>query len=240
MSRIATESLGTAAWRAGLSDPHLHWKRGKSAWEMAVSWEAKRDTHSGLPPEIVAAMTAHPAFLEPQLLVGLVEHCVMLDDPRRPSQNDLWAIVLTATGHVSMAVEGKAGEEFDKPLGEWLTGKTPSNDKSAGKQRRLDFLCSALALKARPAAELRYQLFHRTASAVIEAKRCRLPTALMMIQSFAESRSSWSDYAAFTQLFGVSAARQTIIGPWDACGTSLYFGWVDCRAADDTLAATAV
>jgi hypothetical protein len=52
MTRIASASLGTSVWRAGLADPYLHWRRTKSAREMAVSWGSRRDTDSGLPDEV--------------------------------------------------------------------------------------------------------------------------------------------------------------------------------------------
>lgn len=234
MSRLFSEGLGPAVWRAGLADPRRHWKRGRSAWELAVSWEARRNTPSGLPPEIEAALSLNPHFQNPVLLLGAIEHCVGLDDDTRPSQNDLWAILLTTNGQVSMTVEGKAGEDFDKRLVDWLGAE------SKGKARRLQFLCDTLAICEAPSPELRYQLFHRTASAVIEARRWRMPTALMLVQSFAESESSWTDFQSFAALLRISAQRNTIAGPSRLSNLDLYVGWVDSPTASNELAATAV
>ncbi|MGH2405381.1 MAG: DUF6946 family protein [bacterium] len=234
MSRIVSESLGAAVWRAGLADPQLHWKRGASAWELAISWESRRSSDSGLPVEVERTLNAHAAFRSPRLLVAIVEHSVVLDDPRRPSQSDLWGILLTEAGHVSMSVEGKAGEEFDRRLGMWL------KDQSKGKVARLRFLCDQLAIPVQPADSLRYQLFHRAAAAVLEARRWRLPMALMLVQSLAESRTSWQDYADFAQLLDLKAQRQSVIGPRDACGVPLYLAWVDSPKAPDHVAASAV
>lgn len=235
MSRLFSEGLGPAVWRAGLADPQRHWKRGRSARELAVSWEAQRISPTGLPPEIASTLARHPAFANPSLLFGAIEHCVVLDEPSRPSQNDLWAILLTDNGQVSMAVEGKAGEEFDKTLLDWL-GPEPK----AGKEKRLQFLCDTLGIRENPHSELRYQLFHRAASAVIEARRWRVPTALMLVQSFAESRSSWSDFHAFAGSLEMSADRNAVFGGRDLKGVALYLAWVDSPKADDKLAAAAV
>lgn len=236
MSRIVSSSLGTAVWRAGLADPYLHWRRGKSAWEMEVAWESQRTEPSGLPPEVCRALGAHEAFRAPELLLGIVEHRVALDTSKTPSQNDLWCMLKTETGLASVAVEAKAGEDFDKPIGEWL-GK---DNESASKRRRLTFRCDILQTSREPNPELRYQLFHRAASAILEARRWRAPKALMLVQSFKESPTSWSDYAAFVALFGLSAQRDAIAGPARLKDADLYFAWVDSPLASDAVTATAV
>ena len=64
-----------------------------------------------------------------------------------------------------IAVEGKAEESFAEIVSEW--NKTP------GKQLRLEALCGTLGLDKERTGELRYQLFHRTASAIYEARRYR-------------------------------------------------------------------
>ncbi|MFU8881858.1 MAG: DUF6946 family protein [Rhodobacterales bacterium] len=53
---------------------------------------------------------------------------------------------------------------------------------------------------------LRYQLFHRTAAAVTEARRFHRPVAAMIVQSFAPDHRWFADYAAFCALFGLPAA----------------------------------
>jgi len=136
MTRLVSACLGTAIWRAGLADPYLHWRRTRSAWEMAVSWESQRNSLSGLPHEIHGALNSHRAFRNPVLLLGIVEHRVNLDTPKTPSQSDLGCMMLTDAGQVSVTVEAKAGEEFDKRLRDWLVSE------SEGKQQRLAFLCA--------------------------------------------------------------------------------------------------
>jgi hypothetical protein len=103
---------------------------------MAVSWESQRNSLSGLPHEIHGALNSHRAFRNPVLLLGIVEHRVNLDTPKTPSQSDLGCMMLTDAGQVSVTVEAKAGEEFDKRLRDWLVSE------SEGKQQRLAFLCA--------------------------------------------------------------------------------------------------
>ena len=234
LSRIVSESLGPSTWRAGLADPHLHWKRGRSAWELAVSWEAQRETASGIPPEIAAVFASHPGFAGAELLIGAVEHRVVLDTPRGPSQNDLWGILWAPVGHVSMAVEGKAGEEFGPRLRDWL------KNESEGKEQRLAFLCDVLGVSVPPDMALRYQLFHRAASAILEARRWKIGTALMLVQSFAEYRTSWSDYCAFASLLGLGHDRNSVSDGRPLGGITLHLSWVDSKKAQDSGAAEAI
>ncbi len=243
MSRIVSAGLGPAVWRAGLADPYLHWRRAKSAWELSVSWEAARNSPSGIPSVIHDVLNRHPALADPQLLIGVVEHRVVLDTPRTPSQNDLWCVLGTSSGNVSVAVEGKAGEDFDRSLAEWL-GSTPTQ----AKRRRLAFLSDVLGIQEQPSLAFRYQLFHRAASAILEADRWRLQKALLLVQSFAESPTSWTDYTSFASLLGIAAERNTVCGPASTqirgrcSGTdiALYMAWVDCPLATDEIAAAAV
>jgi hypothetical protein len=234
VNRIVTESLGTAAWRAGLADPQLHWKRGRSAWELAVDWESCRDTETGIPQHVAEALDTHSDFQGSRLLLGVAEHSVVLDDSRRPSQNDLWAILRTEVGHVSVAVEAKSGEDFDKPIGDWL------GDGSSRKSRRLSFLCETLGLLERPGNHVRYQLIHRAASALLEARRWGFERALLLVQSYGESKTSWTDFDVFGTVMGLTLFRNRVVGPCAACNEKLYVAWVDSPPADDRRAALAV
>ena len=78
---------------------------------------------------------------------------------------------------------------------------------------------------------LRYQLIHRTASAIIEAKRFNASHAVMLVHSFSQSDECFQDYADFVSLFGgvVSVNRLVSVG---ARGTvSLHFAWVRGNAS---------
>ena len=49
---------------------------------------------------------------------------------------------------------------------------------------------------------IRYQLIHRTASAVLTAREYFAPTAVMLVHSFSEDDRWWADFKAFAALFG--------------------------------------
>jgi Domain of unknown function (DUF6946) len=60
MTRIYLPSAGASSWRDLLADPELHWKRGASATELAVSSELAAATDRGLPPEVAEVLTMTP------------------------------------------------------------------------------------------------------------------------------------------------------------------------------------
>jgi hypothetical protein len=158
----------------------------------------------------------------------------LLTPPKTPSQNDLWCMLLTDSWHVSVAIEAKAGEDFDRRLGDWLVSE------GEGKTQRLEFLCRILDLAPNPDRNLRYQLFHRTASAILEARRWRVGKALMLVQSFKESRTSWQDYVDFAAQFHVAVSKGSVSGQVRVGETDLYLGWVESPLATDAIAVLAV
>jgi len=94
-----------------------------------------------------------------------------------------------------VAIEGKAGEPFGKIVDKWFDG-------SASKKVRLDSLCKTLSLPSDKAKSLRYQLLHRSASAIYEAKRYRTDIAVILVHSFGNPKDGFSDFAAFLRALG--------------------------------------
>jgi hypothetical protein len=121
---------------------------------------------------------------------------------------------------VSIAVEGKVSEPFGPTLMDWNT------KPSSGKKQRLDFITSLLGLEGDLPGEIRYQLLHRTASAVLEAKNYSASHAVMLVHSFSQEDLWFSDYAAFVKLFGGIAARDKVVAVKELNGVLLHFGWV--------------
>lgn len=139
----------------------------------------------------------------------------------RASQTDLLALVRLRDGLGVIAV-GKAREPFGPRVSEWNDGP--------GKQARLDDLCARLGLDASAVGHLRYQLLHRTVSALLEAERYGAREALMLVHSFDPADSSLDDYRAFAGALGLADADVgRITTAVERDGVSLRLGWVKER-----------
>lgn len=213
MHRIYRPTAGAASWREFLAKPDLHWVTGFSARTAASSWEES----DGLPAEIAKPLKS--AIGSAELLLAIPEHKVALPGGNRESQCDVFALVRGADTVVAMAVEAKVDEPFGPTLGEWLT------NASSGKRERLAFIVGLLGLP-QPPDTVRYQLLHRTASAVVEADRFMTGAAAMVVQSFSPERRWFVDYAAFLALFGLRAEVDTIQTILLPSGKPLHLGWV--------------
>lgn len=96
---------------------------------------------------------------------------------------------------------------------------------SDGKRKRLAFICDLLGLTPPLPTNIRYQLLHRTASAVIEARRFKTDAAAMIVHSFSPTRKWFEDYAAFVALFGAIAAPDQLVCSHFEGPPRLYVGW---------------
>ncbi len=110
-------------------------------------------------------------------------------------------------------------EPFGPTVQEWQAESSP------GKAERLAYLLSLLSLSAVPDTT-RYQLLHRTASAIIEAQRFNAAHAVMLVHSFSQSSEWFQDYAAFVSLMGGSAAENNMASVGSRSGVSLHLAWV--------------
>ena len=77
-----------------------------------------------------------------------------------------------------------------------------------------------------PIGTIRYQLLHRAASAIITGEQYRAAAAVLLVHSFSEERVGWSDYQAFTRLFGVEAALGSVQRFGGASTIPLFGLWV--------------
>lgn len=218
MNRIYVPTRGPEDWRALLADPDKHWVSGYSAKTLAYAWE----TQSGYPIEIARVLNQHPALEDAEPLLIFPEWKVPLPGGARPSQNDIWTLAKGGCGLISIAVEGKVEEPFDKTVGEWRA------DASPGKTLRLKYLAETLGLDGNIPDGIRYQLLHRTASALIEARRFCARDAVMLVHSFSDQHQWFQDFADFVALFGtgVEAEVNRLVSAAPIDGISLHLGWV--------------
>jgi hypothetical protein len=157
--------------------------------------------------------------LDTELLIAIPEHKVSLRDTGRESQTDVFALVKSSNRTIAVAVEGKVNETFGPVIKDWYA------DPSPGKQQRLEFLCNLVGVKCPPPDDVHYQLFHRTASAVIEAERFKTDDAAMVVHSFSPENKWFDAYATFLDLFGLAAQPGQLVSKGLPDGRTLHFGW---------------
>ena len=219
MSKVYIPARNPEAWKNLLADS-IHWKPGHSAWALAHSWQKAE----GFPATVerVFRNSGLELFRNVELLFAFPEHKVDLPARGEPSHSDLLAVARGNGQLVVMAVEGKVKEPFgNKTVGEWL-GKSPSDNRF----KRLTYLLNRLALREDEVQNIRYQLLHRTVSALIEADRLCAANALMLVHSFSEKNAWFDEYADFLSLFELPAVPDLVVGPAAVNDTDLYFGWV--------------
>lgn len=198
-----------------LRDPDLQWKRGRSAFETATAWVTAR----GVPAKVASVLAQAPEWLNAEVVAGFFEHPTALDTQLAPSQTDLMVVCGLKSGLGILAVEGKAGETFGPLVNEWKT--------SPGRESRYAWACELFGLDGVLCGDLRWQLFHRAASAVLEAERFRAEHAIMLVHHFSGTASSLSDFLAFAERLGlVGAGPDALSAPKIINGVSLRFGWV--------------
>jgi hypothetical protein len=219
MTNFYLPTKSAECWRALLAHPVKHWRDGYSAKSLATCWEAG----PGFPPEVGAAFRASriQAFDNLNFVAGFPEYKIQIPpSTRHPSQTDLMVIARGGRDLLLIAVEGKVEESFGDLVANWRQHDTP------GKQERLNFLTACLGLHHEQLDGIRYQLLHRTASALLTAERFAANHALMLVHSFSPQHTGFTDYSAFLRLFAVEAARGTVQLATTRNGIDLYFSWV--------------
>jgi len=77
---------------------------------------------------------------------------------------------------------------------------------------------------------IHYQLLHRAASAVIEAKRFNAPVALMLVHAFEKTKKKYEEsFQAYCRLLGLyeaSGQSDSLVLAANIDGISLYCAWV--------------
>lgn len=216
MKKIFTQSTGPENWKALLADPEKHWALGYSARSLAHCWEHA----DGFPPEVAAVLNQGASLRGVDPLLIFPEWKVSLPGGITASQNDVWVLAKCEAGLVSIAIEGKAEESFDKIVGDWKAGASP------GKLVRLTYLAEVLDLPQPVPDTVYYQLLHRSASAVIEAERFGATQAVMLVHSFSPANRWFEDYKAFVALFGTTAELGKLSTVKARNNMPLHLAWV--------------
>lgn len=205
-------------WKQLLAEPGKHWRTGYSAKALAHCWQESKD----FPPEVrrVFRESVIHVFQDIEMLIAFPEFKIPLPGGRRASQSDIFILAKGAGQLVSIMVEGKVSEPFGDTIAEWKA------QAGRGKETRLKYLCNLLGLDPATVNHVRYQLLHRTATAVVEATKFNAPNALMLVHSFSHEDEWFDDYHSFLTLLGVTGRPDSVVLAKNIHGVNLYLGWV--------------
>jgi uncharacterized protein DUF6946 len=215
MTKIFIPSRSATDWKRLLAQPDRQWKPGFSAMSLAQCWEAAAGR---LPQEVSELLETgrHPALEAPKLLLAIPEYQVELPGGERPTQTDVFALVRGNGGLAALAVEGKVDEEF---------GPTAEAKQREGAADRLAYLYELLGISASASPTLRYQLFHRTAAAILLAQRFFAQVAVLVVHSFSPDHRWYCDFEAFGDALGVKTSRGSLAAVGVRGGVELFLGW---------------
>lgn len=167
----------------------------------AAAWE---DAGDALPQEIATALdsSSDEALQDLRLLAAIPEWEVSLEGGKTASHTDVLVLARNDKGLCVIAVEAKVNEDFGPLL------KDKRAEASEGQRKRLDYLYSLLGVRHFDDL-IRYQLLHRTASALLTAREFHAQAAVMLVHSFGDKPNLRTDFDAFCTGLG---AKQLSFG----------------------------
>jgi len=214
MNKIYIPATRPEGWKTFLADPK-HWKNHHSAKCIAYCWQEVQ----GFPEAVKKAFNRSGVFVGAEILFAIPEYKVSIPGGGRQSQQDLFVLAKSNDQLISIVVEGKVSESFGNLVKDWLKNASP------GKKARLEFLCNELDLNQNSVLDIRYQLLHRTVSALITAKDFKAPTAMILVHSFSPVHKGFDDYKRFVGLFGIEPEKNQVYKVNRFNGIDLYIGW---------------
>ncbi len=186
----------------------------------AACWE---EYQPHLPPEIVEVLEASQdsSLLGLELLLAIPEWEVELPGGETASQTDIFALARNMNGLAVLCVEAKV----DEPFGPTLQEK--KMDATEGQLGRIAYLEKVLGRTVPFPDHIRYQLLHRTVSALLSARAFHAPVALMLIHSFSKTSKWRDDFEVFCGELCYKTLSQDLREIPGVEGPRLILGW--CR-----------
>jgi hypothetical protein len=187
----------------------------------AAAWEAAAEK---LPPEIAllldSANDSSVAGLE--LLAAIPEWEVPLIGGSTTSHTDVLAVCRNNIGLCIVAVEAKVNEDFGPLIQE------KKIDSSSEQKARLNYLETLLGATFQDT--IRYQLLHRTASALLAGRAFHAQTAVMLVQSFGSREILKDDFAALCAALNARRLGHDLYCAESFEHPRLFLGW--CQGDD--------
>ena len=218
MKRVFVPTKSGSDWQRLLGKPELHWRMGRSAMSAAACWE---DANPKLPAEILQLLdeSNDPALAGLELLIAIPEWEVDLPGGKRPSQTDVLALTRNTENLVVLGVEAKV----DEPFGPTIAEKRA--DSSSGQSERRAYLEKELGANQPLSDNIRYQLLHRSVSALLTARAFHAPIAVMLVHSFSPVSAWRDDFAAFCSALSCTQLSDDLFEVPNIPGARLLLGW---------------
>jgi hypothetical protein len=199
----------------------------------AAAWECAAHR---LPTEISSLLNqaASSCLANLDLLAAIPEWQVSLPGGERNSATDILALCRNDLGLCVLAVEAKVLEDFGPRVAE------KRQAASRGQLERLDFLHQLLKVE-RFTDDVRYQLLHRTASAILTAQQFHARTAVMLVHAFSTPPDRIDDLQRFAQAMGACMVAPGVWHVPSFSAPALYLAWCEGDEAHrETLLPTAL
>ena len=218
MKRIFVPTQSGSDWQRLLGKPKLHWKKGRSAMSAAACWE---DANPNLPSDILRVLedSKDPSLTGLELLAAIPEWEVDLPGGERPSQTDVLAIARNAMNLVILGIEAKVDETFGPTIAEKMA--EPSSDQL----ERLAYLEMELGRSEPFPGAIRYQLLHRSVSALLTARAFHAPVAVMLVHSFSPNSTWRDDFSAFCTELSCKQLTSDLFEVPNITDRRLLLGW---------------
>jgi hypothetical protein len=185
----------------------------------AAAWEA---AGGELPPEITRLLESSrdKLLLGQRLLLAMPEWQVALPGGTTTSNTDVLAICRNDHGVCILGVEAKVLEDFGPLVAEKRAEASP------GQIERLAYLHTLLGVEHFDDS-VRYQLLHRTASALLTAREFHAATAVMLVHAFDTPAQRRADFLAFVAALSAREIAPLIYKVSSFEVPALYLAWCD-------------
>lgn len=229
-----------------------HWVDGRSAKELAKAWFPAPGI-ACVPTEVEAILSSSPILGNVAFSDAEPEAIVRFDSfGGEPRNCDLLARAQCVAGTVMVSVEAKADEPFGKLIGEEYD-RAIARPGSRSPERIRMLASAVLRQSVEQCRDLRYQLLHGAAGALVAATARDSQIAIFLVHEFQTELTrrrnvvrNQSDLDAFVQ--ALSAGRTGTVetgrlyGPWRVRGNKFISPDVDLfigKAVRNTLGGTA-
>jgi hypothetical protein len=136
------------------------------------------------------------------------------------SSTDVLAVCRNDAGLCVLGVEAKVSEDFGPLLAEKRAGASP------GQAQRIAYLEDLLGV-ARFDDGVRYQLVHRTASALLTARQFHAAAAVMVVHAFDTPIDQRRDFEVFTAALRAEQVAPLVFRVPALRAPDVYLAWCD-------------